>query len=100
MQVFLVTATDADRPVVRQLLRSLDITTIEDLPADRPRVDGLPAALQPCDAVVAVPFGSAMASLARVVGAAFRLGKPVIVLIPDGANSDRLPFSLRGGPII
>ncbi|WP_433458462.1 hypothetical protein [Micromonospora sp. CA-248212] len=100
MQVFLVTATASDRPVVRQLLRRLDISTVEDLPADRLRVDGLTETLQPCDAVVAVPFGAGMSSLARVIGAAFRLGKPVIVFIPDGADPGRLPFSLRGGPTV
>ncbi|MEV6925546.1 hypothetical protein AB0M46_13750 [Dactylosporangium sp. NPDC051485] len=97
MRVFLVTASDADRPVVQRLLGSVDIgvVTVDQLPAGPSRAHGLAQLLESCSVAIAVPFGPDMGTVTRVVGAAGRLGKPVIVLIPAGADPDRLPFSLR-----
>src|SRR2546429_2312540 len=76
------------------------VSTVDDVPTDCPWVEGLARTIDPCVAVVAVPFGPAMAKVLRVVGTAARLGKPIIVLIPAGANRDKLRFSMRGAPII
>jgi hypothetical protein len=102
MRVFLVVATTTDLPIVQRILNVADISvsTVDDVPTDCPWVTGLASALEPCAAVAAVPFGPGMATVLRVIGAAARLGKPFVTLVPARADRDQLPFSMRAAPVI